>query len=122
MDNKGFLFPKSQKTYSNWMSDARKGIDCKQKLVCHSLRHGFIQTLIEDGFNNSLVSKAVGHKSTKSTDHYIHHSDVVKKSLKRRNPVTIMYEKVKKHKGNDYFKYECPVQGCIFVKGKLKGI
>jgi hypothetical protein len=42
MSEDGFLFPKSEKTYGNWMRKARDGIECKEKLVCHSMRHGFI--------------------------------------------------------------------------------
>jgi len=52
----------------------RDGIGYKKKLVCHSLRHGFITTLIEDKFPISFVSKLVGHASTKTTDHYVHNT------------------------------------------------
>jgi len=56
------------------MMKIRDGIGYKKKLVCHSLRHGFITTLIEDKFPISFVSKLVGHASTKTTDHYVHNT------------------------------------------------
>ncbi len=80
------------------MKIVRDGIGCREKLVCHSLRHGFIQTLIEDKFPIALVSKAVGHASTKITNVYVHHSNNSRAKLKRKNPVDIVVKKLKKIK------------------------
>jgi hypothetical protein len=44
------------------------------------------------------VSKAVGHVTTKITERYIHHSTVARNKLKRKNPINIMKEKIKKIK------------------------
>lgn len=44
------------------------------------------------------MSKAAGHVTTKITERYIHHSTVARNKLKRKNPINIMKEKIKKIK------------------------
>ena len=65
--------PWHRDSVSHWFQSYRDALGLPKHYSLHSLRHSFINTLIEKGIPREIVHKLVGHSSERTTaDHYDH--------------------------------------------------
>jgi site-specific recombinase XerD len=51
----------------------RAGID--KRVTCHTLRHSFATTMLENGINIRMLQELMGHADVKTTERYTHVMD-----------------------------------------------
>ena len=51
----------------------RAGID--KRVTCHTLRHSFATTMLENGTNIRVLQELMGHADVKTTERYTHVMD-----------------------------------------------
>jgi len=65
-------------TFDRWLQGALKSMRIDQKarnLSAHSLRHGLVTSLKEEGVPQEVIQRVIGHSEAKVTEGYTHLSD-----------------------------------------------
>ena len=65
-------------TFDKWLQKALVSMKIDQKarnLSAHSLRHGLVTSLKEEGVPQAVIQRVIGHSEAKVTEGYTHLSD-----------------------------------------------
>jgi len=61
---------------------AARNAEIDKRVTCHTLRHSFATTMLENGVNIRMLQELMGHADVKTTERYTH---VVDKDISRLN-------------------------------------